>query len=60
MHSQVSMKEVAYGLGFDNLAHFSKYFKTNSGINFTDFKRQAKDQLMSFKKIPIETDHVKI
>src|SRR5258706_839140 len=33
MHSQVSMKEIAYGLGFDNLAHFSKYFKTNSGIN---------------------------
>ena len=54
------MKEVAYGLGFDNLAHFSKYFETNSGINFTDFKRQVKDQLMSFKKIPTEAAHAEI
>jgi len=60
MYSQVSMKEIAYGLGFDNLAHFSKYFKTNSGINFTDFKRQVKDQLITFKKIPAEADHVEI
>jgi AraC family transcriptional activator of pobA len=60
MYSQVSMKEIAYGLGFDNLAHFSKYFKTNSGINFTDFKRQAKDHLVSLKKVPTETDHAEI
>jgi AraC family transcriptional regulator, transcriptional activator of pobA len=54
------MKEIAYSLGFDNLAHFSKYFKTNSGINFTDFKRQVKDQLMSFKKMHSEADHAEI
>jgi AraC family transcriptional activator of pobA len=60
MYSQVSMKEIAYSLGFDNLAHFSKYFKTNGGINFTDFKRQVKDQLMSFKKIPTEADDAEI
>jgi len=60
LYSQVSMKEIAYGLGFDNLAHFSKYFKTNSGSNFTDFKRQGKDQLMSFKKMPTEADPAEI
>ena len=40
LYSSVTMKEVAYNLGFDNLAHFSKFFKNNCGMNFTEFKRQ--------------------
>jgi AraC family transcriptional regulator, transcriptional activator of pobA len=44
MYSSVSMKEVAYNLGFDNLAHFSKFFKNNAGINFTCFKRELQMQ----------------
>lgn len=39
LYSNISMKEIAYGLGFDNLAHFSKFFKNKSGMNFTDFKK---------------------
>lgn len=39
IHSNGSMKEVAYFLGFDNLAHFSKFFKNNCGMNFTSFKK---------------------
>jgi AraC family transcriptional activator of pobA len=39
IHSNGSMKEVAYFLGFDNLAHFSKFFKNNCGMNFTNFKK---------------------
>jgi AraC-like DNA-binding protein len=39
MHSNTSMKEIAYFLGFDNLAHFSKFFKNNSGMNFTSFRK---------------------
>lgn len=39
IHSNSSMKEVAYFLGFDNLAHFSKFFKNNCGMNFTNFKK---------------------
>jgi AraC-like DNA-binding protein len=34
-----TMKEVAYNLGFDNLAHFSKFFKNKCGMSFTDFKK---------------------
>ena len=34
-----SMKEIAYDLGFDDLAHFSKFFKSKSGINFSSFKK---------------------
>jgi AraC family transcriptional regulator, transcriptional activator of pobA len=39
VHCGSSMKEIAYQLGFDNLAHFSKFFKNNSGTNFTCFRK---------------------
>ncbi|MCF6404592.1 helix-turn-helix domain-containing protein [Chitinophaga filiformis] len=38
--SGVSMKQIAYSLGFDDSAHFSKFFKSNSGMNFTNFKKE--------------------
>lgn len=38
IYSGLSMKEVSYLLGFDNYAHFSKFFKNNTGMNFTSFK----------------------
>lgn len=41
VYSGGSMKEIAYFLGFDNLAHFSKFFKSNAGTNFTSFKKEA-------------------
>jgi AraC family transcriptional regulator, transcriptional activator of pobA len=41
MYSSLSMKEVAYFLGFNDYAHFSKFFKNNSGMNFTCFKSQV-------------------
>ncbi|WP_205514026.1 helix-turn-helix domain-containing protein [Longitalea arenae] len=40
MYPTLSMKEIAYDLGFDNLAHFSKFFKNNCGKNFTEFKKE--------------------
>jgi AraC family transcriptional regulator, transcriptional activator of pobA len=39
VYSNLSMKEIAYLLGFEDVAYFSKYFKTFSGTNFRDFKR---------------------
>jgi AraC family transcriptional activator of pobA len=32
------MKELAYYLGFDDCAHFSKYFKSKCGVNFSSFR----------------------
>ncbi|MEI6946434.1 helix-turn-helix transcriptional regulator [Paraflavisolibacter sp. H34] len=46
VYTGVSMKEIAYGLGFDDVAHFSKYFKNATGANFTDFKKQADQQFL--------------
>lgn len=34
-----SMKEIAYNLGFEDTAHFSKFFKINSGTNFSYFRK---------------------
>lgn len=42
VYSSVTMKEIAYQLGFDDTAHFSKYFKNASGESFSDFR--AKNQ----------------
>lgn len=35
----VSMKAVAYKLGFEDTAHFSKFFKMGCGCNFTDYRK---------------------
>ncbi len=41
MYSDANMKMVAYSLGFDDLSHFSKYFKNAAGVNFTEFKKKT-------------------
>jgi AraC-like DNA-binding protein len=35
---KVRMKELAYSLGFNDCAHFSKYFKNKCGMNFSSFR----------------------
>jgi AraC family transcriptional activator of pobA len=40
-YSDVCMKEVAWKLGFSDIAHFSKFFKNCTGVNFSDFKREC-------------------
>ncbi len=45
MQEGLSMKEIAYYLGFDDSYHFSKYFKNVSGSNFSDFRKQTMKQL---------------
>jgi len=41
IHSGLCMKEIALNLGFFDMAHFSKYFKSYSGTSFTNFRREA-------------------
>ncbi|MEO8111862.1 MAG: helix-turn-helix transcriptional regulator [Ginsengibacter sp.] len=40
LYSDNSMKEIAYELGFLDCAHFSKFFKSITGSNFTEFKKE--------------------
>ena len=37
-YSETSVKEVAYTLGFEDPAHFSKLFKSQAKLGFTDFR----------------------
>ncbi|MDF7811461.1 helix-turn-helix domain-containing protein [Hymenobacter sp. YC55] len=39
-----SLKEVAYQLGFEDVAHFSKLFKRCTGVTFSHFKKQTQAQ----------------
>lgn len=39
-YSGSCMKEIAYFLGFGDMAHFSKFFKNTTGMNFTEFKKE--------------------
>jgi YesN/AraC family two-component response regulator len=39
LRSGVMMKEIAYDLGFNDLAHFSKFFKNYSGSSFSSFMK---------------------
>jgi AraC-like DNA-binding protein len=52
IHSGLCMKEIALNLGFFDMAHFSKYFKSYSGTSFTDFRREA--QRLSGLKIAVQ------
>lgn len=40
-YSDSRMKEIAYDLGFMDSAHFSRFFKSVAGANFTDFKKET-------------------
>lgn len=41
--SPISLKEIAYALGFEDNAHFSKFFKSYAGVNFTSYRRSPLD-----------------
>ncbi|HEY8366524.1 MAG TPA: helix-turn-helix transcriptional regulator [Bacteroidia bacterium] len=41
-HSDMNTKETAFTLGFDDPAHFSKFFKKCKGIDFTSFRDQIR------------------
>jgi len=43
---EATMKEVAYDLGFNDIYHFSKYFKNVCGINFSEFKKENTKQFL--------------
>ena len=39
IYNDANMKSVAYSLGFEDLAHFSRYFKNATGMNFITFRK---------------------
>jgi AraC family transcriptional activator of pobA len=45
LHTELSSKEIAYRLGFDDPSHFSKLFKNETGESFSEFKVQLEKKL---------------
>ena len=41
LHTRLSIKETAYELNFNDPAHFSKFFKAQTGISPSDFQNNA-------------------
>ena len=41
MYNDANMKMVAFSLGFEDLSHFSKYFKNAAGMSFTAFRKKT-------------------
>jgi len=39
IHTELSTKEIAYQLGFDDPSHFSKFFKNSENLSFSDFRK---------------------
>jgi hypothetical protein len=40
LYSDLPAKEIAFSLGYEDVAHFSKFFKNLEGRSFSDFKAQ--------------------
>jgi AraC-like DNA-binding protein len=45
LHTELTSKEIAYRLGFDDPGHFSKFFKNETGESFSEFKVQLEKKL---------------
>jgi AraC-like DNA-binding protein len=39
--SEMSAKEISYSLGYEDVAHFSKFFKKCEGVSFSTFRENA-------------------
>jgi AraC family transcriptional activator of pobA len=44
LFTDLSLKEIAYELGFEDRSHFSKFFKAFEGRNFSEFRKAAVEQ----------------
>jgi AraC family transcriptional activator of pobA len=41
VYSSMSVKQIAHGLGFADIAYFSRYFRKQTGVTPTQFQAQA-------------------
>lgn len=51
LYSGLRMKEIAINLGFEDQAHFSRYFKAHAGTNFSVFKRSAGQRIVHAQNV---------
>ena len=51
LYTDKSTKEIAYDLGFEEVPHFSRFFKNQVGLPPSEFKEQLKNNLSPFSAI---------
>ena len=49
VHTDLSNKEIAYTVGFDDPSHFSKLFKKSEGVAFSDFRKSLELELQTVR-----------
>ncbi len=47
LHTEMSSKQIAYQLGFDDPSYFSKFYKNIEGRSFRDFRLQLNKEILS-------------
>lgn len=50
-YSNTCMKKIARDLGFADMAHFSKLFKSTAGVSFTSFKKARPIPILSDRPV---------
>ncbi len=51
LYTDKSAKEIAYELGFDEVPHFSRFFKKQVGLPPSEFKEQMKHKLSAYSLV---------
>jgi AraC-like DNA-binding protein len=51
LYTDKSTKEIAYELGFDEVPHFSRFFKKQVGLPPSEFKEQMKNNLADYSPV---------
>ena len=46
VHTDLSSKQIAYQLGFDDPSYFSKFYKNIEGISFTEFRNKLEKEII--------------
>jgi AraC-like DNA-binding protein len=46
-YSEISSKELAYSLGFEDPSHFGKFFKKETGYTFLEFREKVRNQYVA-------------
>jgi AraC-like DNA-binding protein len=54
IHSENTLKEIAYDLGFSDRPYFSRFFKKQTGSSPEDFQKQAKNHIESKSNTLVE------
>jgi AraC family transcriptional activator of pobA len=52
VYSHMSVKQIAHGLGFADIAYFSRYFRKQTGVTPTEFQAEAHKALAIDRRTP--------